>query len=88
MVVGLAVAGEIAPEITAGRLVHIGNLLQQRIAIGHYTFVVVGALAATIVLLPGFLQIIGADSRCGPDVAVAGDLAGVKEVVEHAKLQR
>ena len=44
VVVGLAVRGQIAPQIAAGRLVHVGNLLQQRIAVGHNALVVVGAL--------------------------------------------
>ena len=87
MVIGLAVRGQIAPEITAGRLVHIGNLLQQRIVVGDCALVVVGALAAAITLRPGLFQIVGTDARRGPDVPVAGNFTGIEEVVEHAKLQ-
>ena len=87
MVVGLAVRGQIAPKKTAGRIGHIGNFLQQRVVVGYRALVVVGSLAAAIILRPGFFQIIGADACRGPYVSVAGDFAGIEEVVEHAKLQ-
>ena len=87
MVVGLAVRGQIAPKKTACWIGHIGNLLQQRIVIGYGALVVVGSLAAAITLRPGLFQIIGADARRGPYVSVAGDFAGIEEVVEHSELQ-
>jgi len=44
VVVGLAVRGQIAPQIAAGRLVHVGDFLEQRITVGDDAFVVVRAL--------------------------------------------
>src|ERR1035441_9396634 len=87
MIVSLAVSCDIAPEISAARLVDVRDLLQQRITLGHHTFVVVAALATAIRLLPGLLKIIRADGRIRPDVAVARHFAGVKEVIEHAELK-
>ena len=87
VIVAFAVGGEIAPQIAAGRLVHVGNLLQQRIAQGYGTLVVVGSLAAAVGLLPGFLKIVSTDGRSGPDVAIAGDLAGVEKIIEHTELE-
>src|ERR1035438_3741988 len=87
MIVSLAMSSDIAPEISAARLVDVRDLLQQRITLGHHTFVVVAALAPAIRLLPGLLKVIRADGRIRPDVAVARHFAGVKEVIEHAELQ-
>lgn len=75
VVVRFAVRGQIAPQIAAGRLIHVRNLLQQRIPVGHDAFVIVWALLTTVVLLPGLLEVIGADSCGRPNVAVAGDFA-------------
>ncbi len=78
---------KIGPEIATGRLLHVGNLFAQRIAVGHYALIIVSALRTAVVRGPGLLQIVCADGRGGPDVAVARDFAGVEEVVEHAELQ-
>ena len=79
---------QVAPDVSAGRLVHVGNLLQQRIAVRHHALEIVRALAAAIVLLPGLLQIIRADGRIRPHVPIARHLARIEEVIEHAELQR
>jgi len=88
VVVALAVRGKVAPQVAACGLVHVGNLLQQRIALGHDALEVVSALAAAIGLLPSLFEIIRPDGGVRPDVAVSRDLTRVKEVVEHAELQR
>ena len=38
-------------------------------------------------MLPVLFKIVGADGGVGPDVAIAGDFAGVVKIVEHAELQ-
>ena len=80
--------GEIAPEIAAGRLLHVGNFLKQRIAVGHHALIIVSAFRAAVSMRPGFLEIVGADGGVGPDVAFAGDFARIVEIIEHAELQR
>src|SRR6185437_7462988 len=65
----------------------IGDFLEQWIAVGDDTLIVVGALAAAVLLLPGLVEVIGANGGVGPDMAFAGDSAGVVKIIEHAVLQ-
>src|SRR5215469_17756437 len=87
VVVGFVVRGEISPQISAGRLVHVGDLLEERVALCDRAFVVVRALVAAITLLPGLFQVVGADGGVGPDMSISGDFAGVEKVVQHSELE-
>src|SRR6185437_16150889 len=78
----------VAPHVSAGGLDHVGDFLQDRVTLRDDAFIVVGALLVAVVDLPVALEVVGADGGVGPDVAIAGDLTGVEEVVEHAELER
>ena len=79
---------QVAPEISGGGVVDIGNADVHRDDVTHDTLEVVTALLAAIGDLPGLLGVVAGDGRSGPDVPVAGDLAAVVEVVENAELPR
>src|SRR5690242_17816711 len=58
-----AVAREVSPQISGCRLVHIGNLLLNRIPIIDDTLVVIGPFPAAIRDLPRLLGVIAGDGR-------------------------
>src|SRR5277367_6612916 len=75
VVMGLPMPLHVAPQISARRLIHIRNLLLQRISLRHHTFKVIRPLSAPVVLLPRLLQIVSADSRRRPDMSITRHLA-------------
>src|SRR5579863_1929619 len=79
---------EVAPQISGRRLVHIRHAFLQRNVIARPTLIVVRALLAAVVDLPGLLGVVAGDGRSGPHVPVAGNFAAVVKVVDHAKLPR
>ena len=81
------VAREIVPEKAGGRIVNVGLIVLQRIFVGDLALEIVGAFLAAIGDLPGLLVVVGSDRGGRPEMAVAGDLAAVVEIVEHSELQ-
>ena len=84
--IGDSVVSEIFPEEAAGRFACVGEIVFDSDAGQKSAFRIVGVLFASIADGPGFFDIIGDGSRVGPDVAVAGDIATIVEIVEDAEL--
>src|SRR5215468_9155148 len=84
--IGDAVRREILPKIAAGGLASVGQIIAGRDSAEELAFGVVGVLLAAVANRPRFFDVIGDGSGCGPDVAVAGNVTGIVEVIENAEL--
>src|SRR5271157_1454406 len=84
--IGNAVPSEILPEEATGGLACIREFVLRGDAAEELAFGIVGMLAPAIGDGPGFLDIVGDGSGSGPDVAVAGDVTAIVEIVENAEL--
>ena len=80
-------AGGVAKQILRLWFVDVGKVVVQGILVGNQSLVVVGSLAVAVSNLPGLLVVVRGRRSQRPHVAVAGNLAGIIEVVEHAELQ-
>ena len=83
-----AVLGHVGPQVSGTGLVHIRDALFDGKLIRDGSFEIVATLVPSIPDLPCALGVVAGDCRRRPNVAVAGNLAAVIKVVEHAKLSR
>src|SRR5208337_3421011 len=83
-----AAVGEVIPEETGAGVIDVGDSLLERKLFGDGAAGVVGSLFAAIADGPRLLVVVGGSRSSRPDVAVAGDLSAVVEIVEHSELER
>ena len=86
MAISDVVFGKVLPEKAAGGFSGIGQFVLCGNAEKKFAFGVVGVFTGTVADGPGFLDVVGDGGGSGPDVAIAGDVAAVVEVVEDAEL--
>src|SRR5262249_14218134 len=86
MAIGDAMRGESFPEITAGGFSSVWKIVVSGDAVQESAFGIVSMFVTAIGDGPGLCDIVGDGSGIGPDVAIAGDVATVVEIVENAEL--
>src|SRR5208282_5850676 len=79
---------QVIPEETSARIVDVGDSLLERKFFGHAAAGIIGTLFAAIADRPSLLVVVGGSGSGRPEVAVAGNLSAVVEIIEHSELQR
>src|SRR5581483_4419004 len=79
--------GEIVPDEAGAGSIDVGFAQFERNLIGDGSPVIVSMLFPAISDLPGLLVVVAGDGGIRPIMAIAGHLAAVVEVVEHAKFE-
>src|SRR5579872_4715212 len=82
------VAREIVPEKSSRGIVHVGQVVLQRVFVSILSLKIVGALLAAVGNRPDLFVVVGGDGGGRPEVAVAGNLSAIVKIVEHTELQR
>src|SRR5262249_6897560 len=78
------IAREVIADKSGHGIIHIGNVVVDRILVGIQSLEVVGALLAAISDLPGLLVVVGRDRGGGPNVSVARNFPAVVKVIENS----